>query len=60
VTHRRCIESWKWQTNEKACVIVTSKSAQFQVVDNSFDRFVPRQIEATPQSVIYPYFACVY
>jgi len=41
-------------------VIVTSKSAQFQVVDNSFDRFVPRQIEATPQSVIYPYFACVY
>ena len=41
-------------------MIVTPKSTQFQVIENSFDRFVPRQIEATPQSVIYAYFACVY
>ena len=44
----------------KAPLIVTSKSTQFQVDDQSFDRFVTRQIEATPVSVIYPYFACVY
>ncbi len=45
---------------QKAPSIVTSKSTQFQVANSSFDRFVTRQIEATPLSVIYPYFACVY